>query len=90
MRLPIEDGWKPSRDKMGTNEDEYERHVRDLAERLQEANRVAGQQFKMSHDTAKRYYDRYAKMEQFKRGDYVYVYNPVHERGKAKKIFLSI
>jgi len=39
----------------------------------------------MSHDTAKRYYDRYTKVEQFKKGDYVYVHNPVHRRGKAKK-----
>jgi len=39
----------------------------------------------MSHDTAKRYYDRHTKMEQFKKGDYVYVHNPVYKRGKAKK-----
>jgi len=59
--------------------------VKELAERLREANRTAGQQSKMSHDTAKRYYDRYTKVEHFKKGDYVYVHNPVHKRGKAKK-----
>jgi len=84
MRLPIEDDWKPSGDNVDTKENEHERHVRKLAERLREANRTAGQQSKMSHDTAKRYYDRYTKVEQFKKGDYVYVHNPVHKRGKAK------
>jgi len=40
----------------------------------------------MSHDTAKRYYDRYTNVEQFKKEDYVYVQYPVHKRGKAKKL----
>ena len=85
MRLPIEDDWKPSSGNVNTTEDEHEQHVSELAERLREANKTAGQQSKMSHDTAKRYYDRHTKMEQFKKGDYVYVHNPVHKRGKAKK-----
>ena len=46
---------------------EYEKHVRTLAERLQEANKIAGQQSKLSHATAKRYYDRQMKFEQFKK-----------------------
>ena len=85
MRLPIEDDWKPSSGSVNMKEDEHEQHVRELAERLREANKTAGQHSKMSHDTAKRYYDRHTKVEQFKKGDYVYVHNPVHKRGKAKK-----
>jgi len=83
-RLPIKYDWKRSGDNVDTKENEHERRVRELTERLREANRTAGQQFKMSHNTAKRYYDRYTKVEQFKE-DYVYVHNPVHRRGKAKK-----
>ena len=60
--------------------------MRELVEQLREANKKASQQSKMSHDTAKRYYDRHTKMEQFKKGDYVYVHNPVYKWGKAKKI----
>ena len=89
MRLPIEDDWKPSGDNVDTKQNEHERHVREMAKRLREANRTAGQQSKMSHDTAQRYYDRYTKVEQFKKGDYVYVHNPV-QKGKSKEIFLSI
>jgi len=65
--------------------DEYEAHVQVLAERLHEANRAAGQQSKQSHETAKRYYDRKARLEQFRKGDLAYVYDPVHKRGKARK-----
>jgi len=85
MRLPIEDDWKPSSGNVNMKEDEHEQHVRELAERLREANKTAGRQSKMSHDTAKRYYDRHTRVERFKKGDYVYVHNPVHKRGKAKK-----
>ena len=52
---------------------------------MQEANKIAGQQSKLSHATAKRYYDRQMKFEQFKKGDLVYVHDPVYKRGKAKK-----
>jgi len=86
MRLSIEDDWKPSSGNVNTKEDEHEQHVRELAERFREANKTAGQHSKMSHDTAKRYYDRHTQVEQFKKGDYVYVHNPVHKRGKAKKL----
>ena len=66
MRLPIEDDWNPNLGNRYMGDDEYEKHVKILAERLQEANKVAGQQFKLSHATAKRYYDRQMKFEQFK------------------------
>jgi len=63
MRLPIEDDWKPSSGNVNTKEDEHEQHVRELAERLHEANKAAGQHSRMSHDTAKRYYDRHTQGE---------------------------
>jgi hypothetical protein len=85
MRLPIEDDWKPNLGNRNMGDDEYEKHVKTLAERLQEANKVAGQQCKLSHAIAKRYYDRQMKFEQFKKGDLVYVHDPVYKRGKAKK-----
>jgi transposase InsO family protein len=84
MRLPIEDDWKPHLNKEVV-ENDYENHVRVLAERLREANMAAGQQSKKSHETAKRYYDQNARLEQFHRGDFVYVHDPTHRRGKAKK-----
>ena len=56
-----------------------------LAERLREANKAAGQQSKMNHENAKRYYDRQTRLEQFRKGDLVYIHDPTHKRGKAKK-----
>lgn len=56
-----------------------------LAVRLHEANKVAGQQSKLSHETAKRYYDRQTKLEQFHKGDLVNTSDPTCKRGKAKK-----
>jgi len=53
MRLPIEDDWKPNLGNKDLEEGEYENHVKTLAERLREANKVAGQQSKISHETAK-------------------------------------
>ena len=85
MRLPIEDDWKPQLNKKELNENEYEDHVKLLAKRLHEANKVARQQSKLSHDTAKRYYDRRTRLEQFSRGDFVYVHDPTHKCSKARK-----
>ena len=85
MRLPIEDDWAPLMSSGDAKQDLYEEHVRTLAERLSEATKIASQNSKMSHETAKRYYDRQTKWEQFKRGPLVYLYNPMHKRGKAKK-----
>jgi transposase InsO family protein len=84
MRLPIEDDWKLRLSNKFAEEGEYEAHVRVLAERLHEANNAAGQQSKQSHEIAKRYYDRRTKLEQFKKGEFVYVYDPIHKRGKAR------
>jgi transposase InsO family protein len=53
MRLPMEDNWKPHGIDKTIGEDEYEKHVKTLAERLSEANRAAGQQSKLSHEIAK-------------------------------------
>jgi hypothetical protein len=46
--------------------------VRVLALRLHESNKVAGQHSKSSRETAKQYYDKQAKLEQFKKGNLVY------------------
>jgi hypothetical protein len=64
MRLPIED-WKPQVSTKDLGENEYERRVTLLAKRLHEANKVAKQQSKLGHETAKQYYDSEAKLEQF-------------------------
>jgi hypothetical protein len=85
MRLPIEDDWKPNLGDKDLGDGDYEEHVRALAERLHEANKTTGQQSKLSHDTAKRYYDRRTKLEQFSKGDFVYVHDPTHKRSKARK-----
>jgi hypothetical protein len=85
MRLPIEGDWRPKRQEAETGENSYEDHVRALALRLHEANKIAGQHSRASHETAKRYYDKQTKLEQFKKGDLVDLHDPVHKRGKAKK-----
>jgi hypothetical protein len=85
MRLPIEDDWKPNLGEQDMKQDEFETHVKLLVERLREANQVAGRQSKLSHETAKRYYDRQTKPERFKKGDFVYVHDPIYKRVKAKK-----
>jgi len=85
MRLPIEDDRKPNLGNKDLEEEEYENHVKTLAERLREANKVAGQQSKISHETAKRYYDRQTKLEKFSKGDFVYIHDPTHKRSKSKK-----
>jgi hypothetical protein len=57
MRLRIKDDWRPNVYKEELGADEYERHVTTLGKRLREANEMAGKQSKLSHGTAKRYYD---------------------------------
>jgi hypothetical protein len=71
--------------KKEVGEGNYDEHVEALAQRLHEASVVARKQSKLSHQTAKRHYDRQAKDEQFQRGDLVYLYDPVHKRGKVQK-----
>jgi hypothetical protein len=71
MRLPIEDDWRPKRQESETEDSSYEEYVRASALRLHEASKVAGQHSKSSDETAKRYYDKQAKLEQFKKSDLV-------------------
>ena len=85
MRLTIENDWRPCVGKNVLPEVDYERHIRMLAERLREANKVAGYQSKLNHDVAKRYYDQQTKLEKFGKGDLVYVHDPTYKKGKAKK-----
>jgi hypothetical protein len=85
MRLPIEDDWRPQLGDKALEESDYEEHVRMLAKRLHEANKIASEQSKLSHETAKRYYDRQAKLVPYKKGDLVYLHDPVYKRGIAKK-----
>jgi len=77
MRLPIEDFLRPIVNNQVIKENEYEVHVKQLAERLREANKVSGQQSKMSHGTVKRYYDRQTNLGPFKKGEFVYVRDPI-------------
>jgi hypothetical protein len=63
MRLPIEDDWKPQLNNVYLGDNVYEEHVKLLVERLHEASKAAGQQSKLSHETAKRYYDRQTKLD---------------------------
>jgi hypothetical protein len=67
MRPPIESEWTPKGTDKNLDSGSYEEHVRTLALRLHEANEVAGQHSKLSHQTAKRYYDRQTQMEQFRK-----------------------
>jgi hypothetical protein len=85
LRLPIEDDWRPTRREEAENVDSYDNHVNKLAMRLYEANMEAKKQSKLSHELAKKYYDRKTREVSLKKGDLVYLYNPIAKRGRAKK-----
>jgi hypothetical protein len=85
LRLPVEDDWKPRRQNQVGGSGDYDEHVSNLAMRLYEANKEAQKQSKLSHKLAKKYYDRRTREIQLKRGDFLYLYNPVAKRGRAKK-----
>jgi hypothetical protein len=61
--------------------------VKQLASRLREANTVARQNSKLSHQAAKQYYDKHTKLEKFKKGDSVYLHDPTYKKGRAKTFF---
>ena len=54
MRLPVEDDWASLMGSGDAKEDLYEEHVKTLAERLRESNKIAIRHSKMSHETVKR------------------------------------
>jgi hypothetical protein len=85
LRLPIEDDWKPRRRKYFEEKVDYADYVSSLAMRLYGANKEAGQQYKLSHKLAKKYYDRKTREIVLKKGDFVYAYNPIAKRGRAEK-----
>jgi hypothetical protein len=85
LRLPIEDDWKPQRKIQVESGVDYERHVCELAGRLHEAQEEARKQSKLSHDKAKKYYDRGTRDIRLKKGDVVYLHNPIAKRSRAKK-----
>jgi hypothetical protein len=85
LRLPIEDDWKPKWQEQGGKKGDYEEHVSELAMRLCEAIKAAKKQSKLSHELAKKYYDKKAREIQLKKGDFMYLYNPIAKRGRAKK-----
>jgi len=89
MRLPIEDDWRPRFTSNTASESEHE-DVRALSERLREANKAAGLQSKISHESAKRYYDRQTKLEKFKKGDTVYVHTPLTRGAKQRNFRINI
>jgi hypothetical protein len=76
---------RPSEDLDEADHDCYEEHVRRLALRLHEANIVAGQNSKLSCQTAKQYYDKRTGLEHFKKGYLVYLHDPTYKKGRAKK-----
>ena len=83
-RLPIEDDWRPKVTKPRI-EGDYEEHVKTVAVRFREANGAAGTHSKQSHLASKDYYDRRTKLEQFRKGDLVYLHDPTYKRGKSRK-----
>jgi len=56
-----------------------------LAKRSHEANKMAGQQSKLSRETAKGYYDRHTKLEKLSKDDFVYIHDHTHKRSMARK-----
>jgi transposase InsO family protein len=86
LRLPIEDDWRPQSKTQVDPETDYETHVPELAGRLQEAQEEARRQSKLSHDKAKKYYDKGTRDVQLKKGDRVYLHNPIAKRSRARKV----
>jgi hypothetical protein len=89
LRLPIEDDWKPRIHTEANSEVDYENHVRQLAERLRERYKVAGQQSKQSHRIAKRYYDQKSTHILYKKGELVYLHYPIAKR-ESQEVFISV
>jgi hypothetical protein len=87
LRLPIEGDWRPKRQEEAGNKGDHDRHVSELAMRLCEANREARKLSKLSHEVAKRYYEKRTREVLLKRGDFVFLYNPLAKRGRAKNFF---
>jgi transposase InsO family protein len=85
LRLPIEDDWRPVRQRHTKGKPDYDTHVSELAMRLYEASEVARKQSKLSHKLAKGYYDKGTRELSLAKGDLVYLYNPVAKKGRAKK-----
>ena len=56
-----------------------------LAKRLHEDKKLAEQKSKLGQESAKRYYDRHTKLEQFNKGDFVCEHDHTHKRSMAKK-----
>jgi len=50
---------------------------------------MAGQQSKLSHETAKGYYERHTKLEQFNKSDFVCVHDHTHRRSKTRKFLFQ-
>ena len=86
MRLPVEDDLRIKRK---VDEVNYEQYVRELAEKLKAANQIVKRENKKGQQKSKQYYDRKAKMRNFEKGDYVYVYNPAAKQGAARKFACS-
>ena len=89
MPLAIEEYWKPQVTRKDSGDDEYEEHVKMLIMRLHEANVVAGQQSKLSHETSKRYYDSQTKLEKLHKGDSIYIHDPTCKRDKQRSFLIN-
>jgi hypothetical protein len=85
LRLPIEDDWKPLRQKTTTEGPDYDTHVSEIAMRLYEASEEARKQSRLSHKLAKGFYDKRTREFSLTKGDLVYLYNPVAKKGRDKK-----
>ena len=83
MRLPIRDDWRPKVTKPSI-ERNYEEHVKTVAVRFREANGAAGTHSKQSHLASKEYYDRRTKLEQYRKGNLVYLHDPTYKWGKSR------
>jgi len=79
MPLAIEEYWKTQVTRKDSGDDEYEEHVKILIMRLHEANILAGQQSKLSHEISKRYYDRRNWRSFIKEIRYIYMTPLVNE-----------
>jgi hypothetical protein len=85
MRLPIENDCIPRLSNKEISDNDNEAHVKLLAKRLHKDKKLAEQQSKLGQETAKRYYDRYTKLEQFNKGDFVCEHDHTHKRSMARK-----
>ena len=83
VNLPADLVFKPILEETFESEEEY---VTKLRENMREAHEVARRQLQTSQEMMKRDYDTNMKQFEYQPGEFVYMLNTAHLKGRAKKL----